>query len=118
MTRIYEDANGLRVSCLDDRMDDEGCACWGYEYEVSGSGHGPLFTRLEFQRGPVPEKGVNGLTNEAVIAVVIHRLGVLNEKLPCEQNELAIGNLRTALAVLESRTADRVARGVEGKEEA
>jgi hypothetical protein len=56
----------------------------------------------------------SGTTNEEVLRVLIHRLEALNGKAACRENELALGNLRTALALLEARTADRKQRGVEG----
>lgn len=109
---IHTDRNGVAVFA----EGDPSLPKWGHEYTVGPSYR--VLADLRFQWGGVAKHGINGLTNEAVLAVLIHRIGVLNEKFPCEQNELAIGNLRTALAVLESRTADRVKRGVEGKEEA
>lgn len=71
---------------------------------------------LEFQRGPVPENGHNGWTNEAVIAVLIHRIEHLNSLFPCRENSLAITKLQEAKLWLEERTRGRVNRGVEGKE--
>ena len=111
-TMIYKDGSGLVVHA-DGQPDYH---CWGHEYTVQFAVGGGRLQGLTFQNGPIAAYGVNGLTNEAVLAILIHRIGVLNEKLPCEQNELVLGNLRTALALLEDRTADRVARGVEGKE--
>lgn len=70
---------------------------------------------LFFQRGPVKEAGHNGITNEQLIAVLVHRLGVLNKAFPCRENSIAITHLETALLWLEKRTADREARGVEGQ---
>lgn len=58
---------------------------------------------------------MDGTTNEEVIKVLIHRLGVLSAKLPSRENSLAVTKLEEALMWLERRTANRVARGVEGK---
>ena len=113
---IHEDRNGLRVHAAEGTRHN-GDENWGHRYNfLAGRYPDGIGGTIQFQCGPVPDRGVNGLTNEAVLAILIHRIGVLNEKLPCEQNELVLGNLRTALALLEDRTADRVARGVEGKE--
>ena len=60
----------------------------------------------------------NGTTNEAVLEVLIHRIKVLNEKMPSEHNGQAIAHLEEALAALNARTADRTDRGVEGTPEA
>lgn len=58
----------------------------------------------------------DGTTNEEVLKVLINRMEYLQAKFPCVENEIAINNLKSALAVLELRTASRVARGVEGKQ--
>lgn len=71
--------------------------------------------RLDFQCGPVKEVGVNGITNEALLAILIHRTSVLNENFPSHLNEAAIKSMQVALNLFESRTRDRVARGVEGE---
>ena len=56
-----------------------------------------------------------GTTNEEVLRVLIDRLNVMNEKFPCRENSIALTHIDTALLWLEKRTADRKARGVEGK---
>ena len=89
----------------------------GHVYQVL---IGPKSTILEFQDGPVLEQGVgvNGLTNEALLAVLIHRTQVLNTRFPCRENALAITKMEEALMWFEKRTADRRARGVEGQHKA
>ena len=57
----------------------------------------------------------NGTTNEEVLAVLIDRLQFLNGKFPCRENSIALTKLDEALLWLNKRTADRKARGVEGK---
>ena len=57
----------------------------------------------------------DGTTNEEVLAVLIDRLNYLNTKFPCRENSIAVTHIETALLWLNKRTADRVARGVEGK---
>lgn len=70
---------------------------------------------LVFQRGAISEAGVNGITNEALLAVVIDRLEAFQRgPFACVQNERALAGLRTAMAALKTRTAERIARGVEG----
>lgn len=58
-----------------------------------------------------------GTTNEAVLEVLIDRLMFLDEKMPNEQNAKAIHKLQGALEMLNRRTAERKARGVEGTQE-
>lgn len=70
---------------------------------------------LIFQRGPIKEVGVNGLTNEALLAVVIDRLrGFQSGPFSCRENAIALTKLEEAQHWLQSRTRARVARGVEG----
>lgn len=72
--------------------------------------------RIHFQHGPIAEVGVNGLTNEALIAIVIDRLsGAQEGQFKCRENALAITKLEEASLWLARRTLDRMARGVEGQ---
>lgn len=57
----------------------------------------------------------NGTTNEELLAILVDRLNVLNQKFPCRENSIALTHIETALLWLEKRTRDRIARGVEGK---
>lgn len=73
-------------------------------------------TALRFQNGSAQEVGPNGVTNEAVLAVVIDRLkGFQQGELSCRENAIALTHLETALLWLQQRTRDRIERGVEGK---
>lgn len=68
-----------------------------------------------FQNGPIGEAGVNGVTNEALLAIVEDRLiGFQSGKYACEENAAALTAVQSALAILRSRTEKRVSRGVEG----
>lgn len=90
-------------------------------YSVFGEASGALGTSngfaatLKFQEGAVPAVGVNGLTNEVLIAIVLDRLRGFQAGLyPCRENALAITNLEQGLMWLQRRTADRLRRNVEG----
>lgn len=109
--RIYTDHNGVAVNAISSLAD--GTDVEGHEYQILS---GPKTTAISFQLGGVADNGVNGLTNEALMNVVLHRLLFLDAKFPCEENKRAIAHLSTSLAALESRTAGRMARGVEGQE--
>ena len=109
--RIHSDHNGVTVSAIYSLPD--GTDVQGHAYEVLS---GPKATYLGFQLGPVKENGVNGITNEALLAILIHRTEFLNSKFHCEENDEAIRHLKQALVNLEVRTARRIVRGVEGKE--
>jgi hypothetical protein len=57
-----------------------------------------------------------GVTNEALLAVVIDRLeGFQRGEFPCPENALALSGCRLALDSLQKRTRDRLTRGVENK---
>lgn len=103
-------------------------------------------TVIGFQNGPIGDGGfqdMNGISNEALLAVVIDRLrgfqgenpkpegfgavagdataqvkamGVQDQwgRFRCRENAVALTHLETALMFLQKRTRDRLARGVEG----
>lgn len=70
---------------------------------------------LRFQRGPIKEAGVNGITQEVLLAVLLDRLrGFQAGPYACAENDAAITHLECALEALNARTRAREARGVEG----
>ena len=103
---IHKDSNGVRVIAHQGKNKGH-----GYDILVDD-----VKFPVQFQTGAVADNGVNGVTNEALLAIVIHRLEFLQGKFPCIQNSLAIINAKAALNVLEQRTRSRIERGVEGKE--
>jgi len=59
--------------------------------------------------------GPNGVTGEALLAVVAHRLSCFQTgEFACRENLHALYHINEALKVLADRTAAREARGVEG----
>jgi hypothetical protein len=82
---------------------------------VSRHGQSAKHSTILFQNGPIKEVGVNGLTQEALVAVVIDRMeSFQNGPYACEQNAKALYHLGRALGYLQLRTLQRIARGVEG----
>lgn len=81
-------------------------------YTVQGGG-GNL-PDLAFQRGFHGEVGINGYTNELLLAVLIHRTERLNDNCPSEFNTVAIDHMHSALQAFAARKQDREQRGVEG----
>lgn len=68
-----------------------------------------------FQNGPIPEVGVNGVTHEQLLAILIDRMeGFQAGEFACPENATALFGLQSAQAALKSRTEQRIARGVEG----
>lgn len=109
--RIHTDHNGVYVnaiSILSDGTDVEG--------HIYGVGVGSQFISIQFQCGGVADNGVNGMTNEALLAILIHRTKFLDAKFPCDENRRAIQHMEEALVNLEVRSARRIVRGVEGKD--
>lgn len=76
---------------------------------------GPSVCKINFQNGPIREAGVNGFTHEALLAILEDRLtGFQSGPYACDENAWALYLIRVAQGVLKSRTAKRLARGVEG----
>lgn len=72
-------------------------------------------TLLLFQNGPIAEAGVNGITHEALLTVLIDRLECFQAgKFANHYNAAALNHLRSAQGVLMDRTRERMKRGVEG----
>ena len=72
-----------------------------------------------FQNGPIKEAGLNGITQEVLLAIVIDRLrSFQNGPFACVSNQTALVKCKEALDALKFRTACRLARGVEGKTQA
>lgn len=70
---------------------------------------------IAFQNGPITEAGVNGLTHEVLIAILIDRLeGLQSGPFASEYNANALLSLQCAQESLLNRTRERMARGVEG----
>ena len=88
----------------------------GPSRRVAGVGTIPNFRcDVRFQNGPIKEAGINGVTNEALLAIVADRLGCFQSgPFACDENQEALGFVKAAMAVLKSRTEKRLARGVEG----
>lgn len=68
-----------------------------------------------FQNGPIKEFGVNGVTQEALLAIVIDRLRSFQAgQFSCRENAIALTHVEEALMWLQRRTVARIKRGVEG----
>lgn len=99
----------IRVRVLDEP--GAGGAC--HEYEVVIDGRERVI--ISFQNGPIAEAGVNGLTQEVLLAIVVDRLrGFQSGEFACRENALALTKIEEAQHWLQHRTRARMARGVEG----
>ena len=84
-------------------------------FAVRAKANGKILADIHFQDGPVKEAGVNGVANEDLIVMVMHRLNQFQESdYACKENEDALRHLNGALHALRSRTNKRAQRGVEG----
>jgi len=101
----------ITITVLDEP--GHGGACHEYEVDLQ---YGRV-TRISFQNGPISAdgNGVNGLTHEVLIAIVIDRLQSFQKgPYTCRENALALTKLEEAQHWLHHRTRERMARGVEG----
>jgi hypothetical protein len=73
---------------------------------------------VSFQNGPLNEAGINGTTNEHLLAILIDRMRAFQSgPFTCRENALALTKLEEAVMWLNQRTANREAHGVEGTHE-
>jgi hypothetical protein len=111
--RQGDNVNGsITVTVLDEP--GQGGACHDYSLRLSDGDQ----WIINFQNGSVDEAGPNGVTHEALLAVLIDRLeGFQSGQYASPFNEKALEHLRGALQALNDRTAERQLRGVEGTNE-
>lgn len=101
------------------RVGDEttsGGASVHYYIELPPDGGAPVHIyNLTFQNGPPAEVGTNGITQEALLAIVIDRLQSFQRgPFACRENALALTKIEEAVHWLNHRTRARATRGVEG----
>lgn len=85
----------------------DGQKALGYECAIQ--------VELQFQNGPIKEAGPNGITDEALLGILIDRLqGFQSGKYSCRENALALTHMEDAMHWLQHRTQARERRGVEG----
>ena len=118
--------NGLNEALTVSADDERGAGNANHEYSIYGGevklgpnegtdARGTIDERIRFQNGPVNEAGINGVSNEALLAIVADRLeGFQAGVYSCQENALALQKIQGALDWLKRRTKDRAARGVEG----
>jgi hypothetical protein len=88
-----------------------GGACHEYVVQVAGQPS----TLIYFQNGPINEVGVNGLTQEVLLAICADRLRSFQAgPYACKANACALTHIEEAMHWLQQRTIERMRRGVEG----
>lgn len=119
---VSHKVNGLNedLQILVHDQPGQGNAC--HEYSIgyclnpgdAGGGTNHMAS-IKFQNGPVKEFGINGITNESLLAIVEDRLlGFQSGQFACRENAVALTKLQECMMWLQKRTRDRMARGVEG----
>ena len=109
--------------------DEPGAGGANHRYEVVGfnttnnpsaknhDGYKASFGReiILFQNGPIAEAGVNGITQEVLLAICADRLRAFQSgPFACRENALALTKIEEAQHWLHHRTKARMDRGVEG----
>ena len=102
-------------------LDEKGQGNANHEYAIvevvlPGSAEPLRFLgTVSFQNGPIKEFGVNGVTSEDLLAIVVDRLrGFQSGDYACDANQHALAHVENAFTALLGRTEEREARGVEG----
>ena len=115
---FQEEVHGHEVNGLNDALKitagARGAGNASHDYAIDCGDDGKQFN-LHFQEGPINEAGVNGVSNEALLAIVRHRLRAFQDgPYSCRENSLALTKIEEAMHWLHHRTRERVSRGVEG----
>lgn len=112
----YHKANPVNDTLDIKVVDDPGAGGANHEYRIAPQDSaGCEMLAISFQNGPIDEVGVNGVTQEVLLAIVIDRLRSFQSgPFSCRENALALTKCEEALHWLHSRTKERMARGVEG----
>lgn len=111
--------NGLNDILDIDVLDEPGQGNANHVYSITAkteqSAYPVGLADISFQNGPIKEFGVNGISNESLLAIVIDRLrGFQSGEYACEDNQIALESAEYCLNMLQKRTKDRLSRGVEG----
>lgn len=111
--------NGLNEALAIEVLDEpgEGGACHEYRIMVDGGAKvtRPVWCDIQFQNGPILEAGINGISQEALLAIVEDRLIKFQSgPFACRENAIALTKIQEAMMWLLKRTRDRMQRGVEG----
>lgn len=110
---VTHKVNGLNDAICVASHDEPGNGGAYHHYTVGVPG--VTSATILFQNGAVKEGGFNGISNEALLAVVIDRLQCFQKGMfSCRENALALTKLEEAMHWLHHRTRERMQRGVEG----
>lgn len=96
--------------------DEKGHGNANHDYLIlQGDANSGRLGRIRFQNGPIKEHGINGVSDEVLLAILIDRLeGFQAGDYACPENAVTLANLQAAMQSMLRRTKARVAREVEG----
>lgn len=104
----------LMVSVLDEPGEGGACHIYRIDDETGDAEDFPV-AEICFQNGPINEAGVNGISQEALLAIVEDRLKSFQAgPYACRENAIALTKIQEAMHWLHHRTRERMQRGVEG----
>lgn len=117
--------NGLNDGLTITVLDEPGQGGANHVYSITALGEGwqdheegqaiVNLADIAFQNGPVQEFGINGISHEVLLAIIIDRLRSFQAgPFKNDFNERALHYTEMALMYLHSRTIERLNRGVEG----
>lgn len=87
-----------------------------YELRVGGPDDATYDSFIFFQNGTIAENGVNGVTEAALMAIIIDRLESFQEgPFACEENAAALNYANHTLHWLHQRTRRRLDQNIEGQ---
>lgn len=96
-------------------LDEPGAGGANHKYDVSWGMKEHEGMHINFQNGPIAEAGINGVTQEVLLAICADRLRSFQAgPYACRENALALTKIEEAQHWLHHRTLARMARGVEG----
>lgn len=94
-----------KVSCEEKDEQQYGAP---HHFEVIRIEDGKVVAEVNFQCGPIKECGVNGVSNEDLLLMVLTRLqGFQETQFKCRENAIAITKIEESLMWLRKRTNER-----------
>lgn len=117
--------DALKIEVLDGPGSGNACHLYritGFNTESNSSdpftklyGQPAKHSTVLFQNGPINEVGINGVTHEVLLAILIDRMESFQAgPYASADNQEALEAMRAAQTALQRRTLKRMARGVEG----
>lgn len=103
--------NGLNEALLIVALDEpvNGNACHKYAIDVDPALSAFSGITIMFQNGPIAYCGINGISNEALLAIIEDRLlGFQAGQHACRENAIALTKIQEAMLWLQKRERMRV----------